>query len=517
MSAKRPAMMSMGLLLGLSAVLATGSLPAQEPAADQAGGPAAGEGRVGGPGQGRFGGQGAGRFGGAGGGRFAGPGGGRFGGPQAQGPAERGLQVNEPGAMPGYTLFAPLNRTTSYLIDMEGNVVQTWESEFVPSAWVYFTAEGNLLRGGREQQTAGFSGGGQGGRFQQFTFDGELVWDYSLNTDSRLPHHDVAILPNGNLLTVVWEAKSHAVTAAAGRRDGFIPDDGIWGDVILELEPDGLNGANIVWEWQAFDHLIQNTNPELANYGNPADRPERIDINGDNIGTANPPPNPTHDVFHVNAVAYNAQLEQIILSVPTYNEIWVIDHTTSTAQAAGSEGGRYGRGGDLLYRWGNPMAYGRGDAAATQLGFQHDSRWIPPGYPGAGNIMIFSNRTPGEGFGGTTEVLEIVPPIDGNGRYTIADGEAFGPAEPVWSYADAAFNASYISGAERLPNGNTLISSGPQGRLFEVDADGNIVWDYWSPFDPNTDLAGAAPDPYAIFRAIRIPADHPGLPARLRQ
>jgi hypothetical protein len=181
----------------------------------------------------------------------------------------------------------------------------------------------------------------------------------------------------------------------------------------------------------------------------------------------------------------------------------------------------------LLYRWGNPQAYGRGAAADRKLGFQHDARWIPEGYPGAGNIMVFSNRSPasgggaggrggggfGGGFGGgTTEVIELAPPVDRSGRYRLEEGAPFGPAEPVWVYSADDFNASYISGAERLENGNTLITAGPQGRLFEVDPDGDIVWEYWSPYGPNTDFEGAAAqNPYAIFRAVRIPAGHPGL------
>src|SRR5690606_30674576 len=106
-------------------------------------------------------------------GRAGGPGfggRGRFGGPAQAEPAQRGLLVNEAGAQPGYTLFAPLNATTTYLIDLEGNVVRSWESELVPSAWVYFTDDGHVLRGGREPEPlGGFSGGGQGGRFQKFT------------------------------------------------------------------------------------------------------------------------------------------------------------------------------------------------------------------------------------------------------------------------------------------------------------------------------------------------------------
>jgi len=441
----------------------------------------------------------------------AGPGGagGRFGGPAANEPATRGVLVNTAEATAGYTLFAPLNGTSTYLIDLDGGVVRQWESELVPSAWVYLLDNGDLLRGGREPETSGFSGGGQGGRIQRFTFDGELIWDYTLNSREQLPHHDVAVLPNGNLLAIVWEYRGAEATRAAGRREGFIPDDGIWNDAVIELEPDDDGSARVVWEWRVWDHLVQNADSARANYGDPADYPGRIDINADIIGRDAPQGPPTQDVFHINSVAYNSNLDQIILSSPTFNEVWVIDHSTTTAEAAG-------QGGELLYRWGNPQNYGRGTADDTRLGFQHDAKWIDDGLPGAGNLMIFSNRTPPAlGFGGRTVVYELAAQNDRRGRYTLPDGAAYGPTEAVWTYAADDFSATYISGAVRLWSGNTLISSGPQGRLFEVDPAGTVVWDYWQPYGPNTESEGAAAqNPFAVFRAIRIPPDHPGLAGR---
>src|SRR5690606_25365486 len=140
----------------------------------------------------------------------------------------RGLAFATDAATPGYTLFAPLNSTVTYLIDTQGRVVKTWRSEYVSGAWVYLADNGHLLRGGREPETHGFSGGGQGGRFQEFDFDGTLVWDFSINTAERLPHHDVALLPNGNVLAVVWERMTYEQAHRAGRRQGFIPPDGVW-------------------------------------------------------------------------------------------------------------------------------------------------------------------------------------------------------------------------------------------------------------------------------------------------
>lgn len=430
-------------------------------------------------------------------------------------PAEdRGIRVNTDRAFEGYTLFAPLTSSTTYLIDMQGRVVRTWSSDLAPGASVYIKDNGNILRGGKAPETAGFNGGGQGGRIQEFTFDGDLVWDYSLNDETHLTHHDIELLPNGNLLAITWELKTPEEARQAGRREEMISERGLWPDMLVEIEPAPPSGGRIVWEWHSFDHMIQNMDPNLGNYGDPADHPERIDINGDDA-SANPTPNPPTDLLHNNGVDYNAELDQIILSFPNFDEVVVIDHSTTTAEAAGSTGGRYGKGGDLLYRWGNPGKYGHGTTEDQRLGFQHDARWVPRGYPGEGHITIFSNRTPGPDGTTFTQVYEIQPPVDRNGRYTRAEGAPFGPAEPVWTYsAPDTFDATYISGADRLPNGNTLVSSGPQGRLFEVDPAGQIVWEYWSPYSGEFLEGNGAANPFSIFRAIRVPRAHPALAGR---
>ena len=79
-------------------------------------------------------------------------------------------------------------------------------------------------------------------------------------------------------------------------------------------------------------------------------------------------------------------LDQIALSVPTLGEVWILDHGTTRAEAASDRGGRRGRGGEILYRWGNPSVYGRGDASERRLVYQHDARWVPRGHPGEGRL-----------------------------------------------------------------------------------------------------------------------------------
>src|SRR6476620_4928929 len=107
----------------------------------------------------------------------------------------RGLRLKCTAISPGYALFAPMTSDTSYLINLDGQAVRTWKSAYLPSAWIYLLENGHVLRGGSDKGNSPFGGGGQGGRFQEFDLDGNRVWDFQYN-QPRLPHHDVAVLPN---------------------------------------------------------------------------------------------------------------------------------------------------------------------------------------------------------------------------------------------------------------------------------------------------------------------------------
>ena len=446
----------------------------------------------------------------------------------------RGLRLNTATAMPGYVLFNPLRSPTTYLVDREGRVMHTWEGEVEPGGGLYLLDNGHLLRGVREPDVAVFSGGGQAGRLQELTWDGDVVWDFTFASEGHLLHHDVAVMPNGNILAIAWERKSAEEAAQAGRLAALTPEAGLWPDMIVEFEPQPPDGARIVWEWHMWDRTIQDHNPAAENFGDPAAHPERIDLNAER----EPPEmsaddrkrvemlgfvpedldleGVTSDLLHTNAVNYNAALDQIALSVPRFNEIWVIDHSTTTEAAAGHTGGRWGRGGDLLYRWGNPQAYGRGDEAVRQLAFQHDVQWVPAGRPGAGHLTVFNNRLE-DPDGNHSAVFELVPPTDAAGRYVTSDGGPFGPKEPVWSYvapSKTAFYSSFISGAHRLGDGHTFITSGAQGRFFEVTPDREIVWEYWTPFAGTLRPEANNNNPYGVFRATKLPPDHRALAGR---
>jgi hypothetical protein len=405
----------------------------------------------------------------------------------------RGSQ-NKAGPFDGYTLFAPAQSTTTYLINISGEAVHTWNSAYNPRLSVYLLETGHLLRTAKMSVNPTFDAGGAGGGVEEIDWDGNVVWDFEYSTDQYCLHHDIEGLPNGNVLMVAWEYKTAAEAIAAGR-DPALVTDALWPDHIIEVEPTGATGGNIVWEWHVWDHLIQDHDPSKDNYGDVGDHPELIDINfGGGV-----------DWNHINSVDYNQELDQIILSAHAFDEIWVIDHSTTTEEAAGHTGGNSGKGGDLLYRWGNPQAYRAGDAADQKFFRQHDAGWIEPGLPGEGNILVFNNGA-GRPEGNYSSVDEIVPPVDSTGNYYLTPDSAYGPEDQVWIYTanpPGDLFALNISGAQRLPDGNTLITDGPHGVFFEVTPAGDMVWEYVNPF-PN-------PNQNRVFKALRYAPDYPGL------
>jgi hypothetical protein len=431
-----------------------------------------------------------------------------------------GLLVHEASAYPGYTLLAPTNSTQTYLIDMQGRIVHTWKSDYSPGLSAYLLDNGHLLRTGQIANPP-FFGGGTGGRIQEFAWDGTLVWDFTYHSDTRLPNHDICRLPNGNVLMIVWEKKSPKEAIAAGRRPETVGKDHLLADCILEVQPTGKTTGKIVWEWHAWDHLIQDFDAQKTNHGDVSAHPELLDLNFGSstiaamvakpaeleklrgigyIGGAGRRPQIVQpDWLHVNGLAYNAQLDQIMLTVYEFSEIWIIDHSTRTEEAAGHQGGRYGKGGDLLYRWGNPRSYRAGTVKDQKLFGPHNAHWIDKGLPGEGHALIFNNGFQRTG-GAHSTVDEIVLPLNERGSYDQAPGKAFAPDKPVWSYAAPKridFYAPFISGAQRLPNGNTLICSGTNGTVFEVTANKEVVWKYVNPDRGRPFAGGGFPLPPA--------------------
>ena len=392
----------------------------------------------------------------------------------------------------GYTLLAPLGSQDTYLIDNDGTVVQSWSSDYGPALSAYLLEDGTLMRtASLTGASQSFAGGGAGGCVEQWSWDTELLWEYEYSGTGYCQHHDIEVLPNGNVLMIAWEVVDQADAIAVGRDPSLLADGELWPDHIIEVEPTGSSGGNIVWEWHAWDHLVQDYDASKDNYAVVADHPELIDVNYVS-GQAGA------DWTHINSIDYNAELDQILLSVRNFSEIWIIDHSMTTAEAAGHSGGASGSGGDLLYRWGNPQTYDAGTAADQELFSQHDAEWIDDQIPGAGNILVFNNGDQAAGRA-YSSVDEIDTPLATDGSYTLVASQPYGPDELVWSYvADPAtdFFADHISGSQRLANGNTLITDGTGGIVFEVTTTGEVLWQY--------DVGGE------IFRADRYATSYPG-------
>ena len=308
-------------------------------------------------------------------------------------------------AFGGYTLFAPSASTTTYLIDQEGREVNRWGSSLPPMT-AELLPDGSLIRAGRVASQDGPAKAwapGVSGRIEKFDWDGNLTWSYTLATQDAHLHHDFEVMPNGNVLMIAWERKTYAQAVQAGRDPNDVPiapgTGGVrelWPDMLIEVRPNQpaegqtyAEGGEIVWQWHLWDHMVQDIDPTKDNFGNVAANPHLIDINyylkGDGAGGV------PADWTHFNSVDYNPELDQIVVSPREFGEVWVIDRSTTTEEAAGRTGGRAGRGGSLLYRWGNPAAYKSGSAADQRLFYQHDPQWIRPGLPGAGNMLVFNN------------------------------------------------------------------------------------------------------------------------------
>jgi len=414
-----------------------------------------------------------------------------------------GLFLCDSAAYEGYTLFAPLHSTSTFLIDIYGRQVHTWLSEYPPDGCAYLLENGLLLRSSRT-----VSGGG--GLIQEIDWDGAVVWEFNYFDSTVRQHHDMEVLPNGHVLLLAWEYKSKAEAIAAGRDSLMFESEieQLWPEHIVEVVPTYPEGGDIVWEWHLWDHLIQDFDSTKANYGVVADHPELVDINfAITVG---------HDWLHANAVDYNPALDQIILSCRQISQFFILDHSTTSAEAAGHTGGNSGMGGDILYRWGNPAGYDRGTEEDEVLFLQHDVHWIEPGLPGEGHIMLFNNGGKNRSY---STVDEIEPPVDGSGHYPqLSPGEVYGPVGPLWSYgADPAdqFLAIFISGASRLANGNTLVCAGPQGWFFEVTATGEKVWEYVNPAGiDGPGVQGDSVGTNRVFRCYRYSHDYPGLQGR---
>jgi hypothetical protein len=387
------------------------------------------------------------------------------------------ISYNKDKTFDGYTLIYPHNQPHVYLLNNCGEIVHTWQDSSIwrPGNTAYITKEAKLVKAKRLNTVVGnpiwFGGGGAIVEIRDW--NNKLEWSYEVNDTLRRLHHDICVMPNGNILMMVWVKKTKNELIAAGRDTSRYKNDVLHSEQIIEVNP---KTNQVVWKWDMWDHIIQDYDATKPNFGVVSARPEKIDINYAQIQDGS--------WFHMNAIDYNEELDQIMVSVPTHNEIWIIDHSTTTQQAATSNGGLSGAGGDLIYRWGNPAVYKKGGIQDQLSFYQHGVNWarnfLLPTNPDYGKILFFNNRF-NTSF---SQVNFIVPPWDMyEWKYKKTNG-IWGPTsynksirhpQPTKLFSDI------LSNAQLLPNGNILILSGRHGYIFELSKENQVVWEYIVP------------------------------------
>lgn len=362
----------------------------------------------------------------------------------------------------GYvTLIAKQNANSVSLIDTNSAVVKQWTGLTGNTAYSSYMMEGGDLWRTVSASGASFSGGGIAGRVQKVSWNGTILFDYQVSTTQECSHHDICPLPNGNVLLIVYEKKTAAQVQQAGATANAIR----WSEKIIELHPTGTTTAEIVWEWHLWDHLVQNLYPAKSNYQTSiVEHPELLNINYNNNAT---------DWVHMNGIDYNATLNQIVVSSHNLNELWVIDHSTTTAQAATHAGGNSGRGGDLLYRWGNPAAYGATGSAVFNV--VHDAHWVPEGCPRAGWLGGFNNR----GVSNSVSAVDLFQAPWNGTSYTHTAGQPYTPATYGYRHPANGYSSN-MGNSQQLPNGNTLVCLATASKVYEISPSGTQLWQYTS-------------------------------------
>ena len=435
----------------------------------------------------------------------------------------------------GYTFFGV--RSNTYLIDMEGRVAHTWPVGTNP----HLLTNGNVLDafGG---DVNGFAG------LKEVDWSGNTVWQYTETRTNYSPHHDFLRIYNSKLgtnTTLYIAAKS--VTSNQCVAAGCNPTNSTYTnaqvDAIVEIDMSG----NVVWEWCFFDHGIQDYDASKSNYVGTgmsiSNYPGRLNLNL--------PGRPvTNDWLHCNAIDYNTNLDQIVITTAG-GEFYVIDHgkTFTAGNPAASIVLAASTNGDFIYRFGDPARYSQGSPPSItpnwtvsttgnkQIGACSDAQWIPAGLPGAGHFLVFNNgcdlfETTPQSYifeingnlnaSGNDTGLYVNPPTAGYYTWSApghdTDKQKKSMSNQItWMYYSMANQGMFShldSSIQRLPNGNTLICDSTEGHVFEVTSNGVAVWEYINPVTADGVTAYKRdnwPMYNSVFRAYRFATNYPAL------
>ena len=374
--------------------------------------------------------------------------------------SQLGMTILRPGVQPGYVIFGAPDGN-AYAIGVKGKVARKWPSP-LPDTKLSYTrplANGNLLAQVQPAKSGPGAVPGSAESVIEMDQDGRVVWQYA--DKERHLHHDMERMANGHTMLVCSKDLNLPAISKQTLTD----------DCLIEVDAAG----KIVWEWQTADHFDEFDFPsevkaEIFNsYGlrplpagaaGPAKRFDWAHMNGaspipESAGHADPRFKPGN----------------FIVSYRYLNTLAVVDRDTKK----------------IVWR-----------SVNLTIG-QHNPHFIPGGVPGTGHVLVFDNGLVDADTNPrhvssrpNSRVLEINP-VD----MSIAwEYNAEKSNRPLWT-----FFSHYISGAQRQPNGNTLICEGANGRIFEVTPPGEIVWEYVNPFSNAT---GKIPNG-TLFRAAKVP------------
>lgn len=381
----------------------------------------------------------------------------------------------------GYTLIFPERQPDIFLLNKCGEIVHRWEDDPAarPGAVAYLLENGNIIRSKwlADNPSSVSTSGGAGGIIEIVSWDNEVLWTYNIADSTQIQHHDIHFTPQGTVMIIVWQIKELNEIVANGFDTLSNNQRSILTDYILEIDP---VTDSIVWEWHAWDHLIQEHDSTKANFGVVAEHPERIDINYQEYTFGKT------DWLHCNSIDYNPTLDQVMISSKHLNEFWIIDRSTTSAEATGTSGGNSNQGGDLLFRWGNPKAYQAGETSDRQLFSQHDVQWIDendvnPNYDFFEKIALYNNHIET----GLSLGQILAPQFDTTSFSYLKSNNTFLPENfsAEFSHPDTARNYSTAaSSIQIIGDGSVIMCAGRQGRTFELTPDGQVAWEYITPF-----------------------------------
>ena len=416
-------------------------------------------------------------------------------------------------AWSGYTIFDTIDEQGAVLIDMNGNVLRLFTeitavpspSRILPGGYV---VGGDMPREPHQESIALIQIDWEGREVWRFdrteevkTEDGDMVWASRLHHDWQREGNPVGYYAPG--MEPETDRGRTLILAHKNVSKPEITDKLLEDDFIIEVSWDG----EILWEWLASDHVDE--------FGFSEDARNAI-YRSVNVNKERQ----TADWLHINSASYlgpnkwydagdeRFRPDNIIVSARNASFIAIID-----------------RSGSIVWRLGPDYTESKALSELGQIIGQHHPHIIPKGLPGAGNLMVFDNGgSAGYGWANpaspdgtnalrrdSSRVLEINPVT----------------LEKIWEYSVSGiehirFFSHYVSNTQRLPNGNTMINEGAIGRIFEVTKEGEIVWEYVSPYfgkeirTRNT-IYRAHRVPYEWIPQLARPEERPVVPPDLRE